>query len=513
MKPNSVLKFAGYGAWNGGTPVNNTDFEKMGMFFKGGVPVNNQTIEARIGVRTRMAAPKDVRIGQVALRNLLKESNIEPSRIKVLIGATNVGDDKYDPGPLIRHPFGIVENACPEAIAFDLYAGCPGFNVAVELVFMLSLSGVLKTDDISVVVGAENLHRAKPFQPDDTSNIIFGDDALATALETQISLQPIGRYSCKWAKHPFTHNFVTDIAGLIVELNGSKRIDGIIIDNQIGLLLHRVPATAARVQSALAEKLYPRETAAGIFNNFKTALEFYDQKIRSFAFDIMSLNPTPDLVETIARAYVESGRYRTVASVYLNPHKGITVKIHAGTGYTFQRPLYGIIDTSTRTHGCFGDYIQAVPFEGDVFGEMDGKGVFLYAVRGARKHVAELLNRNGLSLNDIELLIEHQANFAMIPMTINKLMENSPPDLNLNVTEFIANKMLTNIQTRGNCSVVCMQRLPYDLQHDVLKEDTIQGYPVNRNLKALKKAGLILNDSVGAGMTRSSFLLRTDIHK
>jgi hypothetical protein len=46
----------------------------------------------------------------------------------------------------------------------DLYAGCPGFNVGVELVFMMSLGGMLEEGDISVIVGAENIHRAKAFK-------------------------------------------------------------------------------------------------------------------------------------------------------------------------------------------------------------------------------------------------------------------------------------------------------------------------------------------------------------
>jgi hypothetical protein len=37
-------------------------------------------------------------------------------------------------------------------LSIDLYAGCPGFNVAVELVFKLSLSGVLKKDEFSVML-------------------------------------------------------------------------------------------------------------------------------------------------------------------------------------------------------------------------------------------------------------------------------------------------------------------------------------------------------------------------
>ena len=165
-----------------------------------------------------------------------------------------------------------------------------------------------------------------------------------------------------------------------------------------------------------------------------------------------------------------------------------------------------IVDTHTRTHGCFGDYIQVVPDNGDVFGEIDGKGVFLYATRGARKHLDTILSGNNLTMYDVDLLIEHQANFAMIPMTLERVLWDARPDVKEAVTDYIANKMITNIHERGNCSVVCMLRLPYDLWRGSLKEDTIHGYPVNRNLENLKQAKTILFDSVGSGMTRSTLL-------
>jgi hypothetical protein len=59
----SLLDIIGYGAWNGGTLVDNSAFAERGLTFKGGIPVTHQTIEDRIGVRTRMAAPPDLRIG------------------------------------------------------------------------------------------------------------------------------------------------------------------------------------------------------------------------------------------------------------------------------------------------------------------------------------------------------------------------------------------------------------------------------------------------------------------
>jgi 3-oxoacyl-[acyl-carrier-protein] synthase III len=510
---NSVLKIIAQGAWNGGKVVDNSIYENIGMFFKGGVPVNNETIEKRVGIRTRKAAPPDERIGVTALQDLLDTGDIDPKRIKLVIGATNVGDDMYDPGPLIKYPFELIGRDCPNAFVFDLYAGCPGFNVSVELIFMLSLTGVLKEGDISVIVGAENIHRSDVFEPLDTSNIIFGDDSLATALRTTISkTQPKGDMKSQKISCALKKDFVPDLAKKIFELRGKQRLDGLIIDNQLGKIYYRIPATAARVQHSLIELMYPEETAQGTFKLFKEALSFYDNNINSFAFDIMSLSQDLGLVENIAKAYIESGRYRSIASVYIDPDLHSEITIYEGEGYQFERPRDGIIDTQTSTHGCFGDFIQGTLTEDDkIFAEIDGKGVFLHATRGARAHLMKFLSRNNLALRDIDLLIEHQANFAMIPLTLEQLFQKHEKDPKKAVVDYIANKMVTNIHERGNCSVVCMQRLPYDLQRGALKEDTIQGFPVNMNMSKLKNAKTILFDSVGAGMTRSSVLQRGQI--
>jgi 3-oxoacyl-[acyl-carrier-protein] synthase III len=506
----SVLEIIAHGAWNGGTVQDNSLYENKGLFFKGEIPVNDRTIQDRIGVKTRVVAPEDERIGVTSMSALLEENPIDPSRIRLVIGATNVGEDKIDPGPLIKTPFELIRKACPYAMVFDLYAGCPGFNVAVEVAFALSVSGALKAGDLTIIVGAENIHRAKAFKPLDTSNIIFGDDSLATALQTMSDTETAGRYSGESREQfPYTDNFVTDIAGAVIRLSGGHGLDGIIVDNQLGQLLYRVPATAARVQHRIVELLHPEEQSRGTFNRFGEALAFYETKIRSFAFDIMTLSKEAGLLETIAKAYLRSGKCRVVATAYLS-RQGVEVALHRGEGFGRVKPSHGIVDTYTRTHGCFADYIHAFLENGEIYGDMNGKGVFLYATRGAKPHLEEILARNSLSLNDLDLLVEHQANFAMIPMTLERLMNNGsdPRDLKKAVMDFLANRMVTNIHRRGNCSVVSMQRLPYDLQRGALEEDIVQGYPVNKNLEMLKSSKIILNDSVGAGMCRSSFLQR-----
>lgn len=504
---NEVLKIVANGAWNGGTRVDNSIYENKGMFFKRGIPVNNKTIEERIGVRARIAALPGEKIGLAALKDLLATSDIDSAKIKLLIGATNIGENRYDSGPLIRHPFEHIKRFCPDAMVMDLYAGCPGFNVSAEMIFMLSLSGMLKSKDLSIIVGAENLHREKVFRELDTSNIIFGDDAMATALETVTNDNPEGhiisnkKYDCKTGE-----DFVSGIAQNLFELIGGKKIDGIIIDNQLGKFLHRVPAAAARVQHKLVCLMFPEEVNKGTFQRFKDALSFYDENVQSFAFDIMTLGHDKSIVSKIAGAYAKSGRYGSLASVYLSPDLTADIEVHEGFGFNFKKSAYGIIDTLTRTHGCFAGFIQAVPDNNDVVGEMDGKGVFLHATRGAEAHLKTLFERNNITINDIDLLIEHQANFAMIPLTLEQILAGTGNDLKKLVSDYIANKMVINIHERGNCSVVCMQRLPYDLKRNVYKPDVLQGYPINQNLENLKNSKIILSDSVGSGMTRSSVL-------
>jgi 3-oxoacyl-[acyl-carrier-protein] synthase III len=509
MTQDCILDIIAQGAWNGGSLVDNSMYENKGMVFKGGIPVTRETIEERIGVRTRRVAPVDERIGVIAFQDLLDTSGIDPARIRVLIAATNVGEDKYDPGPTSLYLYDRIQKFCPQALVLDLYAGCPGFNVSVEALYMLALAGMLESGDLAVIVGAENIHRAKAFPPLDTANIIFGDDALATALR-------IG--SCAGSSAPGRivaeaavdagEDFIDAIAAALLPWAAEGRLDGIIVDNQLGRVECRVPATAARVQHALMKRLFPKEAAAGAFQNFRTAFEIYEGYKAGFAYDLMTSGGNPQTVQCITSAYTASGRYRRLAAVFLKDGQPVRLSLVEGAARAPVAIDTGVADTLTCSHGCFAGFIEANFQHGEVYGTMDGKGVFLYATRGAKSHLSALLSANRLTVPDIDLLIEHQANFAMLPLTLEQVLTDGKAAEREAVARFLAEKMVTNIHERGNCSVVCMQRLPYDLERGALQPDTIQGFPINRNLERLKEARLILYDSVGAGMTRSSFLLR-----
>jgi len=164
----------------------------------------------------------------------------------------------------------------------------------VETLFMLSVSGFLAPGDLSVIIGAENIHRAQPFKPLDTSNLIFGDDALATVLETGDRAESAGGGEILTeSRVEVGGDFVAALAEKIAEWAREGHLDGIIVDNQLSKDQYRIPATAARVQHAVVERLFPEETASGLFQNFRAALEFYDSHEMGFAFDVMTLDSDP----------------------------------------------------------------------------------------------------------------------------------------------------------------------------------------------------------------------------
>ncbi|MEM2983345.1 MAG: hypothetical protein QXH17_09315, partial [Candidatus Bathyarchaeia archaeon] len=86
--------------------------------------------------------------------------------------------------------------------------------------------------------------------------------------------------------------------------------------------------------------------------------------MNSFGFDIMTLDDDPEIVERIGRSYVESGKFSSIASVYLKRDLTGEVIVHRGDGFSFKRPECGIVEPLTRTHGCFANYMETVETNG-----------------------------------------------------------------------------------------------------------------------------------------------------
>lgn len=151
--------------------------------------------------------------------------------------------------------------------------------------------------------------------------------------------------------------------------------------------------------------------------------------------------------------------------------------------------LFRILDVSL---GADGDYKDLIRIGGgtdkkvqvgdsiteDFFLTMQGREVFKYAVRGMAQESLKLLQRNNLSVEDIDLFIAHQANLRIIESVRDRL-------------EFPAEKVFTNVEKYGNTSATSIVL--------AMAEAREQG--------VIKKGQKTLLTAFGAGLTWGSALL------
>jgi 3-oxoacyl-[acyl-carrier-protein] synthase-3 len=74
-------------------------------------------------------------------------------------------------------------------------------------------------------------------------------------------------------------------------------------------------------------------------------------------------------------------------------------------------------------HGGGSAYrpVLGTPVDAEYFVQMNGRDVFKHAVRSMSEISCSLLERNGLSVSDIDLIIPHQANIRIIEAIAKKL--------------------------------------------------------------------------------------------
>jgi 3-oxoacyl-[acyl-carrier-protein] synthase III len=109
----------------------------------------------------------------------------------------------------------------------------------------------------------------------------------------------------------------------------------------------------------------------------------------------------------------------------------------------------------------------------------DGAAVFKFAVRKMSEACVDILKRNNLTGDDIDLMIPHQANLRIISATADRL--KLPPE-----------KVVINIERYGNTTGAT---IPLAM-HTAIEEGR------------LKKGSLVLLAAVGAGFTVGTTLLR-----
>ena len=165
---------------------------------------------------------------------------------------------------------------------------------------------------------------------------------------------------------------------------------------------------------------------------------------------------------------------------------GATASVFASTG---QQPLAQVrdvlCDADCGLHGLItigGGAEKEMPagqaIDDDFFLQMQGRDVFKHAVRRMAEACKNLLERNGLTIDDIDLLVPHQANMRIIEAVGTRL-------------GIANNKVFANVEQYGNTSAASV---PLALAEALQTQRLCAGKRV-------------LCVSFGAGLTWSALLL------
>ncbi|MFV0421447.1 beta-ketoacyl-ACP synthase III [Oleidesulfovibrio sp.] len=168
----------------------------------------------------------------------------------------------------------------------------------------------------------------------------------------------------------------------------------------------------------------------------------------------------------------------------------------AGAAIVSARPNEGrtveIADCLLSSDGALGDLLlisgggTSIPYKhGDSVGDeffvrMEGREIFKHAVRSMARVCEELLTRNGIKREDVDMLLPHQANLRIIEAVGKKL-------------DIPAEKVFVNLQEYGNTSAASVPLALADA-------DSKNMLPAGRT---------ILLTTFGGGFTWGAALLRT----
>lgn len=186
---------------------------------------------------------------------------------------------------------------------------------------------------------------------------------------------------------------------------------------------------------------------------------------------------------TTGAMYIESGRFKKVIVVGVDKMSAIIdytdratcIIFGDGAGAVLLEPATdgtGVLDSILRSDGSGRHYLH-MKAGGSVkpatvetvmarehFAYQEGQAVFKFAVKGMADVSAELLDRNGLTGDDISWLVPHQANLRIIDATANRM--GLPKE-----------KVMINIQKYGNTTAATLPLCLWDWEKQLKKGDNI----------------------------------------
>jgi 3-oxoacyl-[acyl-carrier-protein] synthase-3 len=182
--------------------------------------------------------------------------------------------------------------------------------------------------------------------------------------------------------------------------------------------------------------------------------------------------------------FIESGSHKKVivvggdkmSSIIDYTDRATCIIFGDGAGAVLLEPsedaTVGIKDSILRSDGSGREYLHMkaggslkpatleTVMNREHFAFQDGQPVFKFAVKGMADVSAELLERNGLTGDDIQWLVPHQANLRIIDATANRM--GLPKE-----------KVMINIQKYGNTTAATIPLCLWDWEKQLKKGDNL----------------------------------------
>ena len=215
----------------------------------------------------------------------------------------------------------------------------------------------------------------------------------------------------------------------------------------------------------------------------------------AFAFDIQAVCSGFIFALAIADNFIKSGQVKnalvigaeTLSRIVDWKDRNTCVLFGDGAGAVLLQATEegnrGIIATSLHSDGSLNDLLKTSggPSSNQKSGfiEMAGKEVFKHAVDKMTKSVLSALNKDGLTIKDVDLLVPHQANLRILNAVATRL-------------ELPEEKVILTVQNHANTSAAS---IPLALDH------------ANQNGK-IKKDDVVVLEALGGGLTWGSVVVR-----
>ena len=211
------------------------------------------------------------------------------------------------------------------------------------------------------------------------------------------------------------------------------------------------------------------------------------------SFDIQAACSGFVYATTIADKFIKSGSHKKIAVIGVDKMSSILdwtdrntcVLFGDGAGCIIYESSddYGIIDSMIHSDGNYCDILNTTGGIGSnkQIGcmAMNGKEVFKHAIMKMSDSITEILNKNNLSLDDVKLIIPHQANYRIISAVAERL-------------QVAENKFICTLDKHSNTSAATIPLAFCEA--------------INQNL--IVKKDLIIFEALGAGLTWGGILLR-----